>query len=74
MDYDQYRPATTGKSVGTQTCGASPVICLHSSPVANDGLSVHEDQGRANHWWALQKPQIFNFKTWIMIDIDQLRY
>jgi hypothetical protein len=72
MDYDQYRPATTGENAGTHKCGASPVICLHSSPVANDGLSFNEEQETAKQWWALQQPHIFNPRTWIMIHIDQL--
>jgi hypothetical protein len=30
--------------------------------------------GTAKQWWALQQLHIFNFRTWIMIDIDQLHY
>jgi hypothetical protein len=26
MDYDQYRPATSEKNIGTHICGAYPVI------------------------------------------------
>jgi hypothetical protein len=63
-----------GKNPGTQTCGASPVICLHSSPVANASLWVKEKQGTPKQWWALQQAHIFNFKTWIMINIDQLHH
>jgi hypothetical protein len=74
MDHDQYRLATIGKNTCAHTCGASPVICLHSSPVANDGLWVKEEQGRAKQWWALQQPHICNFRAWITINIDQLHH
>jgi hypothetical protein len=50
MNYDQYRPVTIGKNAGTHTCDASPVICLHSSVVAKDGLWVKEEQGTAKQW------------------------
>jgi hypothetical protein len=40
MDYDQYRPTKSEKNTGIHTCGASPVIWLHSFPVAKDGLWV----------------------------------
>jgi hypothetical protein len=71
MDYDQYRPATSEKNTGTHICGASPIIlapCITSGklmPVGKIGTS------RAKQWWALQEPHICEFKTWIMINIDQ---
>jgi hypothetical protein len=40
--------------------------------VANDGLWVKQEQGTAKQWWALQQPHICEFKTWILINIDQL--
>jgi hypothetical protein len=72
MNYDPYRPATSGYCAGNHTCGASPVICLHSSPVANDGLRVNKKQGTPKQRWALQQPHISNFRTWIMINVDHL--
>jgi hypothetical protein len=73
MNYDQHRPVTTGKNTRAHKCGASPVICLHSSQVANDGLWVKEEQGTAKQEWALQQPHICKFRTWVMINIDQLQ-
>jgi hypothetical protein len=40
--------------------------------MANDGLWVKEEQGTAKQWWALEHPHIFKFRTWIMINVDQL--
>jgi hypothetical protein len=42
--------------------------------VANDGLWVKQERGTAKQWWALQQPHICEFKTWIMINIDQLHH
>jgi hypothetical protein len=47
---------------------------LHSSPVANDVLWVREEQGTAKQWRALQQPHICKFRTWILINIDQLHH
>jgi hypothetical protein len=50
------------------------VFLLYSSSVANDGLWVKWEQGTAKQWWTLQQPHICEFKTWIMINIDQLHH
>jgi hypothetical protein len=42
--------------------------------MANAGLLVKEEQGTAKQWWTLQQPHISNFKTFIMINIDQLHH
>jgi hypothetical protein len=42
--------------------------------VANDVLWVKLEQETAKQWWALQQPHIFEFKTWIMMNIDQLHH
>jgi hypothetical protein len=49
-------------------------LWLHSSPVPNDGLLVKLEWGKAKQWWALQQPHICEFRTWIMITIDQLHH
>jgi hypothetical protein len=72
MNYDQYKPAKTGKNPHAQKNGASPVICLHSSRVAKNGLWVKKEQATAKKWWALQQLHISEFRSWIMINIDQL--
>jgi hypothetical protein len=48
---------------------------LNSSPVANDGLSwVKWEQATAKQWWTLQQPPNCEFRTWTMINIDQLHH
>jgi hypothetical protein len=42
--------------------------------VANDGVWVKQEQATAKQWWALQQPHICEFRTWIMINIDQLHH
>jgi hypothetical protein len=49
------------------------VFWLDSSPVANDGISVQcWKQATAKQWWTLQHLPNCEFRTWIMINIDQL--
>jgi hypothetical protein len=72
MNYDQYRPAKDGQMLVCIHVVLLQSLWLHSSPVANDGLWVKEEQGTAKQWWALQQPHTCNFKTRIMINIDQL--
>jgi hypothetical protein len=42
--------------------------------VANDGLWVKYEPEAGKQWWALHQPHICKFKTWIMINIDQLHH
>jgi hypothetical protein len=49
-------------------------LWLQSSPVANDGLWVKEEHATAKQWWALQQPLICEFRTWILLNIDQLHH
>jgi hypothetical protein len=41
--------------------------------VANDGLWVKKEQGKAKQWLAFQQAHICEFKTLIMINIDQVQ-
>jgi hypothetical protein len=70
MDYDQYRPATTGKNTRAHTCGASPVTLV---PFLT-----------SSKWWPVGKIGTRNSKTlvgiaasaylWIQnMDYDQYR-
>jgi hypothetical protein len=35
---------------------------------------VKQEQATAKQWWALQQSHICEFKTWIMINVDQLHH
>jgi hypothetical protein len=37
-------------------------------------LWVKEEQATAKQWWALQQPLICEFRTWILLNIDQLHH
>jgi hypothetical protein len=39
--------------------------------VPNDGLWVKFKQATTKQWWTLHQPHIYEFKSWIMINIDQ---
>jgi hypothetical protein len=41
--------------------------------VANDGLWVKYEHKTAKQWWTLQQVDICEYKTWIMINTDQLQ-
>jgi hypothetical protein len=73
MDYAQYRPATPLDTPLVPIHVLLWSLCLDSSPVANDGLWVKLEQGTAKQWWALQQRQFCEIRTWIVINIDQLK-
>jgi hypothetical protein len=74
MDYDQYRPARPFDTLLVPIHVLFQSLWFNSSPVTNYGLCGKKKQTTAKHWWALQQPPLFEFRTCIMINSDQLHH
>jgi hypothetical protein len=75
IDYDQYWPDVPFKYKLALIHVLLQSLWLDSSPVANVGLWVlTQEQATAKQWWALQQPPSCEFKTWIVINIDQMHH